>query len=419
VATPDGSIGAGEGAGTGTSPSSQSDSVTARADSRAELRRARRATSTFFLLVGVAFATWAALVPFAKTRLALDEGALGSILLAFGGGTIASTPVAASLIRRHGSRATLLGAGPALCLFVPFLALAPSPIVLAALLFGFGVFAGFLGVAANTQAIAVQAMSGRPLMSSFHALFSVGGLVGASLSSLLLKLGLSVELCAVVIPVALLALVATQYRGLVADREATGGPSARRRVPPPAVVAVGVMTLSLYLAEGAVLDWGAVFLHERRGFSASAAALGYAAFSIAMATGRLLGDRVVERLGPVAVVRFGAALAAAGFLVFVLAPGKASGLVGCALIGLGASNVVPTLISASARVSDFPVGAAVSTVAAMGTVGLIAGPALIGYVADATNLALALAGLAALLMAVGAGAGVVGRGNEQRVMSNE
>jgi fucose permease len=167
------------------------------------------------------------------------------------------------------------------------------------------------------------------------------------------------------------------------------------------------MTIALYLAEGAVLDWGAVFLHEYRGYAMTTAALGYAAFSVAMATGRLLGDRIVDRLGPVTVVRFGSLLAGAGFLVLVLAPSPAAGLVGCALIGLGASNVVPTLMSASVRVSDMATASAVSTVAAMGTVGLIAGPALIGFVAQGTSLRIALAGLSALLLAVAAAARIV------------
>jgi fucose permease len=395
------------GAGTGVEPAAPGTERHG-AGAVVDLGRARRATSAFFLLVGVVLATWAALVPFAKARHGLDEASLGTILLAFGCGTIASTLAAAPLIRRYGSRATLVVAGSGLCAFVPFLAVAPSAVALAVLLFGFGAFTGVVGVAANAQAIAVQAASGRPLMSSFHALFSVGGLVGASLSSFLLKLGVPIELCAVVIPAALLAFVATEHRGLVADGEPGAGRAARRTVPPMPVVVVGLMTLSLYLAEGAVLDWGAVFLHESRGYSVSTAALGYAAFSVAMAAGRLLGDRIVARLGPVTVVRYGTALAAAGFAVFVLAPGRASGLVGCALIGLGASNVVPTLISASARVSDFPTGAAVSTVVAMGTCGLIAGPALIGFVAQTTSLSAALAGLAALLVAVGAAARVVG-----------
>jgi fucose permease len=180
------------------------------------------------------------------------------------------------------------------------------------------------------------------------------------------------------------------------------------------VIVVGVMTLALYLSEGAIVDWGAVFLHELRGYSVSAAALGYAAFSVAMASGRLLGDRVVERFGAVSVVRHGSLIAAIGFTVMVLAHDQWLGLAGCALIGLGASNVVPTLITASARVSAFPTSAAVSTVVAMGTAGLVAGPALIGFVAQKTGLAVPLLGLALLLLVVAALAGVVGSCRDAR-----
>jgi fucose permease len=382
---------------------------TADDDAATGVEQAQGATRAFFALLGVSVSTWAAVVPFAKTRLALDEARLGAILLAFGCGTIVATLAVAPLLRRYGSRAMLIAAGPVLCLFLPLLARAPSAIALAVLLFGFGAAVGIVGVAGNAQAIAVQARSGRPLMSSFHAMFSVGGLTGAGVSSLLLHFGASIELCAVLLSAALLALVATQYHGLIADLPATphGATHARRRVPPMAVLVVGLMTLALYLSEGAILDWGAVFLHEFRGHDVSTAALGYAAFSIAMAGGRLVGDRVVARLGPVMVIRLGSSVAAAGFIIMVAATEPVLGLLGCALIGLGASNVVPTLISASARVSDYPTAAAVSTVVAMGTAGLIAGPALIGFIAHGIGLPLALGGLAILLVLVAAAADVV------------
>jgi predicted MFS family arabinose efflux permease len=313
------------------------------------------------------------------------------------------------VMERYGSRRALLAAAPLLCLSLPLLAHAPSTPALAALLFAFGAFVGLVGVAANAQAIAVQTMAGRPIMSSFHALFSLGGLMGAGLSSLLFRAGMSVETTAAGMAAALLLLVAALGRGLVADRPTTDAPAApaRRGLPPVPVLTVGLMTFALYLSEGAVLDWGAVFFHESRGFDVATAALGYAAFSVAMATGRLLGDRVVARVGAVAVIRWGTALAALGFLTVVLAPSEALGLLGCALIGIGASNVVPTLISASARVSDLPTGAAVSTVVAMGTIGLIAGPALIGFLAQHTGLGVALGTLAAMLLAVGSAAGIV------------
>jgi fucose permease len=381
-------------------------------DAPDELAAARRATGAFFALLGVSVATWAALVPFAKARLSLDDAGLGTILLAFGCGTIAATLVAAWLVARHGSRKVLVAAAPLACLALPLLAHAPSRITLVLLLFAFGAFVGLLGVAANAQAIAVQTLAERPLMSSFHAMFSVGGLVGAGVCSLLLHLGVPIETCAVVVAAALLLLVATQSRGLVADPPVVRGLAARPRrrlVPPTPVLVVGLMTFALYLSEGAVLDWAAVFLHEVRGYDVATAALGYAAFSVTMAGGRLLGDRIVLRLGPVTVIRFGSAVAAAGFITLVLARGESLGLLGCALIGLGASNVVPTLISASAKVSGpLPTGAALSTVVAMGTTGLIAGPALIGFVAQRAGLVVALGGLAIMLLIVGSAANVVG-----------
>ena len=370
---------------------------------------ARRATGAFFALLGVSVSTWAALVPATKARLGLDDATLGTVLLAFGAGTIVATVVAARLMARYGSRRALVAAAPLLCLSLPLLAHASSTMGLAALLFAFGAFVGLAGVAANAQALAVQALARRPVMSSFHALFSVGGLAGAGSSSLLLRAGIPAQTSAAAIAAALLLLITAQGRGLVADVVAPSESAspARRALPPAPVLLVGLMTFALYLSEGAVLDWSAVFFHEARGYDVATAALGYAAFSIAMAAGRLLGDRVVARVGAVAVIRWGTSLAAVGFITMVLAPNEVLGLIGCALIGIGASNVVPTLISASARVSTMPTAAAVSTVVAMGTTGLIAGPALIGFVAQHVGLATALGTLAAMLLAVGSAAGVV------------
>jgi predicted MFS family arabinose efflux permease len=375
-----------------------------------KLTEGRRATGAFFGLLGVAVSTWAALVPFAKAQLGLDEATLGSILLAFGGGTIVATIAAAPLTRRYGSRALLVVAAWALCFVLPVLAHAPTPTALAVLLFGFGTCVGIIGVSANAQAITVQTAMGRPVMSSFHALFSLGGLAGAAGNSLLLQLGFSPLACAITVSAALIILVATQAGSLNPDPpvEYNTAPAVRRGLAPLPVVFVGLMTLVLYLSEGSIVDWGAVFFREVRGYSASTAALGYAAFSATMAAGRLAGDRIIARVGSVAVVRYGAILAALGFVVMVFAPGPGLGLAGCALIGLGASNVVPTLVSASARVSNYPMAAAVSTTVAMGTTGLVAGPALIGFVAQSTGLALALAGLAVLLLIVGAAADIVG-----------
>lgn len=352
-------------------------------------------------------ATWAAIIPFVKAALALDEARLGTLLLVNGSGSIAASLAAPRLLARVGTRGVLAGAGSGIALVLPALLAAPDAARLGLALLVMGACGGLLGVAANAQALLVQARSSRALMSSFHALFSVGGLAGAGLASVALHLGVGIARWTAVVAAALLALALLSARALLPDDAAAHGAPAERggRLPTPVLV-VGAMTLVLYLAEGAVLDWGGVFLREARGYAPAGAALGYAAFSVAMALGRLVGDRVVEHAGRVRVVGLGAATAAAGFLVLVLVPWAPAGLLGCALIGVGASNVVPTLMVAAARLSPAPTRA-VSTAAAMGTCGLLVGPAAVGFAAQRWGLGLALGGLAALLLAVAAGARVV------------
>ncbi|HET9013639.1 MAG TPA: MFS transporter, partial [Gemmatimonadaceae bacterium] len=183
----------------------------------ASLRAGGRAARAFFALLGVSVATWSALVPSTKARLALSDGGLGLVLLAFGGGTIAATLVAGRLVARHGSRRVLVASGGALALCLPLLALAPSTPALSALLFLFGACVGLAGVAANAHAITLQTRVGRPLMSSLHAMFSVGGLAGAGTCSLLLRTGMTAAASALVVAFALVALVLTQRARLVAD----------------------------------------------------------------------------------------------------------------------------------------------------------------------------------------------------------
>jgi predicted MFS family arabinose efflux permease len=167
--------------------------------------------------------------------------------------------------------------------------------------------------------------------------------------------------------------------------------------------------LVVFLAEGAMLDWSAVFLRSARGFDIAGAGLGYAAFSIAMAGGRLLGDRLTAVLGPTRIVRHGSLLAAAGFLLATALPWAVTSLAGFFLVGLGASNIVPVLFSAAGRLPGTAAGVSIATVTALGYSGMLAGPALIGFIAQATSLPLALSGIAASLLVVAASAAIVRR----------
>lgn len=374
------------------------------------LSRPRRATQGFFLLSGIAAACWAPMIPYAKARLDLDEAHLGLLLLCMGLGCVGSMPFAGHFSHRYGNRIVLIVSGLVVCLALPLLAIAPSSVLLGGALVVFGASIGIVDVAMNAHAVDVERLHGRPLMSGFHALYSIGGLVGSASMSALLGAGAPLVACAVAACLALGAIVVAQQRHVIMV-EHTGATVQRSMfsAPPAIAVMIGIPCLILFLAEGAMLDWSAVFLRSERGFAIADAGLGYAAFSVAMAAGRLLGDRLTARMGAVRIVRHGSIVAAAGFLLACALPWRATSLVGFVLVGLGASNIVPVLFSAAGRIPGSSSGVAIATVTSFGYAGMLTGPAAIGFVAHATSLPLALGGLAALLALVAACASIVAR----------
>jgi predicted MFS family arabinose efflux permease len=375
------------------------------------LSPARRATRLTFFLSGTAMASWAPMVPFAKARLGLDDAQLGLVLLGLGFGAMAVMPLAGFLAHRFGSR-RVIGIGSLLiCVALPMLTLAPTMLMLAMALLCFGATLGVVDVAMNAHAVEVERMSDRPLMSGFHGLFSVGGLAGAAGMSALLHAGAPLFACAVAVSLLLAVIALTQWRHLLVrvEDEAAEKHSIFVR-PKPIVLLLGVLCFIVFLAEGAMLDWSAVFLRDVRGFDASHAGVGYAAFSIAMATGRLLGDRITARFGPVVIVRAGSLFAAGGFLLATCVPWGPLALAGFMLVGLGASNIVPVLFSAAGALPNASPGITIATVTTLGYAGVLAGPALIGFVAQATTLPLAISGIAVLLLGVSACASIARRG---------
>jgi len=256
----------------------------------------------------------------------------------------------------------------------------------------------------------VERLDGGRLMSGFHGLFSVGGLSGAIAMSGLLAMGVPLGYAASAIAALLLATVLWLRGDLLGD--AAHAVEMQRKppgMPHPLAWLLGLLCFVSFLAEGAMLDWSAVFLREFRGVPPASAGLGYACFSVAMALGRLTGDRLVGRHGPTRAVCVGALLAAAGFLLVAGIPHAAASLAGFVLIGLGASNIVPVLFSAAGRLPGTSPAIAIATATTLGYAGLLSGPALIGFVAHASSLPLAFAGVAGLLILVSLSARVVRR----------
>jgi predicted MFS family arabinose efflux permease len=369
----------------------------------------RSSTRLAFLAAGMGVSAWAALVPFAKTRMDLNPAQLGLVLLCLGMGSLISMPLAGRLTSRFGCRLIVVSGGVTASLILPFLAIAPHPLLLAIALSSFGAAIGALDVSMNIQAAIVEKNHGRPLMSGFHGLFSVGGFVGAGGMALMLSAGLRPLTASVLMAALIGAILGFAAPHLLRAAATAESESPTFAVPRGAVILLGIVCFVVFLAEGATLDWGALFLTTNGGFTPDQGGLGYAAFAMAMTAGRLTGDRIIRRWGRKRVMTLGGLCAAAGFLTATLAPDSEIVLAGFLLIGIGASNIAPILVTAAGRQQDMPPAAAISAVTTLGYAGILAGPALIGFVAHISSLHMAFGGLgcAMLLVAGSSRAGCV------------
>lgn len=368
----------------------------------------QNATRLAFFIAGLAMATWAPLVPFAKTRINIDDGSLGLLLLCIGVGSIMAMPLTGLLTGKFGCRRVILLAGIALCIDLPLLVLMDSTLGMALALLLFGAAIGMIDVAMNIQAVVVERASNRAMMSGFHGFFSIGGIAGAGGVSALLWLGLGPLQATLIAVVAILALLLIASKNLL--RESGGDKEGPMFVLPRGwVMFIGLLCFIMFLAEGSMLDWSALYLTTMRGMDHNQAGLGYALFSIAMTIGRLNGDRVVNAMGRYQVLLLGSLCAAIGLALAITIDSALASLIGFMLVGVGASNVVPILFSAAGNQRVMPANLAIASVTTVGYAGILAGPAVIGLIAQVSSLTFALACVAALLLIVTASAKAVTR----------
>ena len=352
------------------------------------------AARAFFFIGGFGTATWAPLVPLLRERLMVGDDVLGMLLLCIGVGSLLTMPLSGALAMRLGCRRVVMTAS---ILFAAILLLVSCvdalslavPIVLI-----FGAVMGCIDVVVNIVAVLVEKGIGRRIMSGMHAFWSLGGFAGAGLYGVWVGLlGLTPFQSTAIAAGLILLLTAVFGRHLIPYG---GGGGALLVLPRGIIVFVGMTAFIAFLSEGAVMDWGGVYLTTVRGMDLALAGTGYSVFSAAMLTMRFLGDRVVQRIGALLVAVGGALLAFGGILLVMFAPVDALLYVGFFAIGIGSANIVPVFFSLMGRQNVMPVSAAVSAVSTMGYLGILAGPAAIGFVSSLTTLQTAFAMLAAL-----------------------
>ncbi len=352
----------------------------------------RRTVGAVFFVHGLLFASWAAHIPRVKARVGLSDGGLGLVLLATPVGSIAAMALGAWLLPRVGTRRMIVVCLVGYCASGPFIGLATSAPGLFVALLVWGAFQGILDVSMNTQAVACQRAAGGPIMSGMHGRWSLGALAGAGAGALGVGIGLSLSVQLLILGIAALPLVGWALR--LPDEHADPEHKAARlpvRRWPRTILLLAAIAFASMLCEGAAADWSAVYLRNSLGAAAVVASLGYACFAAAMVLVRLGGDALIARRGAGRVVSALCGAATAGFAAGLLSGNVVVALIGLAALGGGVATVVPTVFSAAGGLAGIPPSSGIAAVSACGWAGFVCGPPLIGQLASATSLPVALA----------------------------
>lgn len=358
------------------------------------------ATRVAFFLAGFIMAIWAAMVPFVKIHLNLNETHLGMILLCVGLGALVVMPFCGGIVAKRGAKFLLKSAFFIVPFFLFAVNFSTSIVLTASLLFLFGCFFGAIDVSMNVHAVEVDHKSEKRLIAGFHALYSLGSVVGALAMAALLNIFESVIFAVGILLVACLLVWLLTANKLLPEAGKTQGASKAFAMPRGFVLWLGLICFLLFMTEGAVLDWGAVFLVEEKSVAIENAGLAFAAFSTAMTLMRLIGDKLIGYAGPRLCVRYGCLISALMLSGCVFAPQIWLVILLFFALGLGMANVIPIAFASAADQNEMPMSVALAAVTTLGYAGLLTGPALIGFVAEAISLSVAFLILAAFLVLV-------------------
>lgn len=364
------------------------------------------ATLISFFCLGFGTAAWAPLIPYAQQLLNVNHADFGTLLLCGGLGSMLAMPLTGLIIQRVGCKTVIGVFLTLLLLMLPMLAMAHTGLIMAVVLFLFGTAAGGLGVAINLQAVIVEKTFSRNMMSRFHGMCSLGGLVGVMVVTCLLVIGLSPVTSAIVITsmMLILSIVAVRHslnQAQTGDQsvDEVDKPSVFIR-PKPVILVFGLMCFIAFLSEGSSMDWSGIYLVEHFSVDKSFAGLAYTCFAIAMTVGRFSGIQIQKKFGEKNTVIYGAVIAALGLGLVIFTPVWWGVLLGYLLVGFGCSNIVPIIFSQVGRQNVMPKATALSYVSTMAYSGSLLGPALIGMLSIVMGLSTVFAIIAVMIVLI-------------------
>ncbi|WP_241576240.1 MFS transporter [Rosenbergiella collisarenosi] len=360
----------------------------------------RMATRSAFFIAGFAMGVWAPLVPYARQRLELDEKSLGSLLLCLGLGSLLTMLFSGKLVGRFGCRSIITLGALCIASVLPLLATVHSLPLMIVSLFIFGAGVGMTDVTVNVQGTMVEKAANQPLMSGFHGLFSIGGIVGAAVGSIVLSAGLSPLMMALCASLLIVVILSFSFTGLLPVGQYGEESHPQRFKADRPLIIMALMCLVCFLAEGSMLDWSGIWLTSNQGLDLAYAGWGYAAFGTTMAIMRLLGDKIVLVTGRKVLLLISGSFTLIGFILVVLFPSWQVSLCAFALIGLGAANVVPIVTTLAGNHNAMPSNLSVAYVSTVGYLGILLGPAIIGFIAHAASLSSAFLCIAVVLLVI-------------------
>ncbi|WP_044129646.1 MFS transporter [Rudanella lutea] len=345
-----------------------------------------RAVGLVFASDSLLFGSWVAHIPHIKQRLQLSEGELGLVLFAMPAGLLTMNPLTGYLIAKLGQARACFWAAVGLALVMCIPVNAPNVWVLVLGLYMVGLAGALINVAMNTLATDVEKSTGLAIMSSCHGMWSVGGMIGSAVAGAVIALHVAPEIHLPLMGLLVL-LITVGVRPVLARIPVQPTTEQASFVMPNLNLLLMILIgLALAMGEGTAFDWSAVYLRETLGASSQIAALGFGAFSLTMTLGRFMGDALIPRLGAQRFLFLGGLIAAAGLFLAVLVPVPGVALLGFALLGAGCSLGAPILYAAALRVPGIPPAAGLATFATFSFIGFLAGPPVIGFVAEAFGL---------------------------------
>ncbi|EOZ93282.1 major facilitator superfamily MFS_1 [Indibacter alkaliphilus LW1] len=350
------------------------------------LKKRRIAIGSLFFLAGLSFASWAARIPDIQMKFSFSEAQLGTLLLGLPIGSLVALPLAGWAAHRFGSKIVVILSAIGYAIFLPLIGFSDSLYMLVPVVVTFGMLGNTMNISLNTQALALEDSYGRSILASLHGLWSLAGFTGAGIGALMIYFDLLPKIHFLLISGITISILLIAQKYLIQDKRAGGGTGMVLKKPDPLLLRIGAIGFLGMLSEGCMFDWSGVYFKKVVDIQPGLIALGYVSFMGAMAGGRFISDRLINRFGRIEILRVSGLLIFAGLILAVVFPSPLIATLGFLLVGLGVASIVPSAYSIAGRSKEFPPSVSLAMVSTLSFFGFLIGPPMIGFIAELLSL---------------------------------